>query len=238
MCPFGVDKPRRRVKGLADTKAEEMSTENPDTLVERSSVLHANGVVCRVPRFGLKRALGRESLRKKGSSLLKWEAIMSKSKAVLLTVSILVLAITAELKSFAQSNGHARDLRAIEKLHQQDVAATLAGDPKMLAELWTDDAVRLEPGPAEVGKKLITLHDAETMKKHRVVRILTYVPEIQDIKIVDGWAFEWGYFNSSYRESRDAPVKSFRGKLLRVLQKQRDGSWKFARVMWNLAEEK
>jgi len=29
-------------------------------------------------------------------------------------------------------------------------------------------------------------------------------------------------------------VKSFRGKSLRVLKREPDGSWKFARVMWNL----
>jgi len=162
---------------------------------------------------------------------------MSKLRVVVLIVSILALATTVALNSLAHTNTRSRDMRAIDKLHQQDVAATLTGDPKMLSELWTDDAVRLEPGPAEVGKKLITLHDTETMAKHPEVRILTYAPEIQDVKIVNGWAFEWGYFNSSYREARDAPVKSFRGKLLRVLQKQRDGSWKFARVMWNLAEE-
>ena len=53
----------------------------------------------------------------------------------------------------------------IEKLHQQDVAATLSGDPKALSELWTDDAVRLEPGgPAEIGKQLIYTED----KKGRV----------------------------------------------------------------------
>lgn len=114
----------------------------------------------------------------------------------------------------------------------------MAGDPNKLAELWADDAVRLEPGPAEVGKKIIMQHDAETMKKNGEMKILTYAPEIQEIKIVDGWAFEWGYFNATYRETRDAPMKSFRGKLLRVLEKQKDGSWKFARVMWNPADEK
>jgi len=164
---------------------------------------------------------------------------MSTSRTKVLLVMGAVLLIVAagfEVSSRAQRNTRALDLRGIEKLHQKDVAATLANDPKQLAELWTDDAVRLEPGPAEVGKELIAAHDLEMKNRNPATRILTYTPEIQDIKIVDGWAFEWGYFNSSYRDARDSPVKSFRGKLLRVLQKQPDGSWKFARVMWNLAE--
>lgn len=47
---------------------------------------------------------------------------------------------------------HAQDMAAIEQLHTQDVAATLAGDLAALSELWTDDVVRLQQGEeAEVG---------------------------------------------------------------------------------------
>src|SRR5215813_1469696 len=161
---------------------------------------------------------------------------MKHKKLIIFLLAGPGLALIVLVTVMGQSSARARDLKEIEKLHQQDVAATVAGDPKALAELWADDAVRLEPGPAEVGKKLIVLHDAETMEKNGAMKILTYSPEIQDVKIVDGWAFEWGYFNSTYRESPTSPVKSFRGKLLRVLEKQKDGSWKFARVMWNPAE--
>ena len=161
---------------------------------------------------------------------------MKYKKLIIFLLAGLVPAQIVVITVMGQSSARARDLTEIEKLHHQDIAATVAGDPKALAELWADDAVRLEPGPAEVGKKLIVQHDAQTMEKNGAMKILTYSPEIQDVKIVDGWAFEWGYFNSTYRESPTSPVKSFRGKLLRVLEKQKDGSWKFARVMWNPAE--
>lgn len=161
----------------------------------------------------------------------------SRRKTPLLLLALALLAFTyGEVSSIAQSNSREQDQEGIEKLHQQDIAATLAGDPKALAELWTNDAVRLEPGPAEVGRKLITAHDSEQKIAHPEFKILTYAPQIQDIKIVNGWAFEWGFFTSSYRDSMIGPTKSLRGKLLRVLEKQHDGSWKFARVMWNLAE--
>jgi ketosteroid isomerase-like protein len=62
-------------------------------------------------------------------------------------------------------------------------------------------------------------------------RVLTYVPEINDVRIAGGWAYEWGRFTGSYRDSPTGEVKTFRGTVLRVLQKQSDGSWKFARVM-------
>ena len=41
------------------------------------------------------------------------------------------------------------------------------------------------------------------------------------------WAFEWGYF--SYEETgHDKPM---RGKVSRIMKREADGSWKFARVM-------
>ena len=50
----------------------------------------------------------------------------------------------------------AADLAAIEKLRQQDIAATLARDPVALTDFWTEDAIRLGVGaPPEVGKNTI-----------------------------------------------------------------------------------
>ena len=141
------------------------------------------------------------------------------------------------LDTIRRGNALAHDMAAVEELHRQDVAATLAGDPAALARLWADDAVRLEPGgPAEVGKQTIHSQDAKQKAENPGTTILTYEPEILEVKFTGEWAFEWGYFNSSYKRTPDGPVLSFRGKLLRVLQRQHDGSWKFTHVMWNLVE--
>lgn len=129
------------------------------------------------------------------------------------------------------------DLQAIQKLHQQDIDATLAHDPQALADLFTDDAVLLEPGaPAVIGKPAILAENKKDSLEHPNTKIVSYKPEIKDLQVVDGWAFEWDTFEGSYKESDKAEVKSFRAKALRILRKQPDGSWKFARVMWNLAE--
>jgi uncharacterized protein (TIGR02246 family) len=127
------------------------------------------------------------------------------------------------------------DARAIEKLHQNDVVATLSGDPTALANLFADDAVLLEPGSlAVVGKSAILKKNEEEKAAHPNSKILSYKPEIKSLEVVDGWAFEWTYFDASFQESAGSDVKSFRGKSLRVLKREPDGSWKFSRVMWNL----
>jgi ketosteroid isomerase-like protein len=132
---------------------------------------------------------------------------------------------------------HAQDLTGIAKLHSQDVAATLSGDPSVLADLWTEDAVRLAQGKkADIGKPAIRAADERDQAAHPGAKIVKYVPDIKDVTIVDGWAFEWGSFTGSYKEDTGRDEKPFRVKLLRVLKKQRDGNWKFARVMWNTSE--
>ena len=65
-------------------------------------------------------------------------------------------ALQGPVASIGSDSGRAEDLAGIEKLHQQDIAATVSRDPVALTDLWTDDAVRLTPGqPAEVGKSAI-----------------------------------------------------------------------------------
>ena len=53
---------------------------------------------------------------------------------------------------------------------------------------------------------------------------------------MDGWAFEWGYFTTSYVESAGGEEKHVRANVLRALRKQADGSWKCARGMWNTSQ--
>jgi uncharacterized protein (TIGR02246 family) len=126
---------------------------------------------------------------------------------------------------------------AIEKLHQQDIAATLSRDPKALGELWDNDAVVMEPGsPAFVGKAQISAENAKEFSKHPEVRILSYRPDFRDLQICGDWAFEWGTFTGTYRASPNAPTETLNAKLLRIMKRQADGSWKFSRVMWNTSE--
>lgn len=122
-----------------------------------------------------------------------------------------------------RSDAAGDDRLAIERLHQRDVKATLSGKAEDLAMLWDADAVRIGPGrPAEVGKDVIYAND-----KRDEAPTLCYKSEIKDLQIAGDWAFEWGYF--SYKDS--AKSKLQRGKVLRVMRRQPDNSWKFARVM-------
>lgn len=150
-------------------------------------------------------------------------------RAATLFAVVGVLCASAGVALWAHENGSAQQAReAIERLHRQDVEATLSGKADDFAKLWDNEAVRLQPGnPAEIGQTVIYADDKREEANSNAGRTLCYQPEIRDLQIAGDWAFEWGYF--SYKESANA--KPGRGKVLRVLKRQPDGSWRFTHVM-------
>jgi ketosteroid isomerase-like protein len=138
-----------------------------------------------------------------------------------------------------RTDSRVADLAAIEKLHQEDVAATLSQDPNLLIDVWTEDGVRLEPGrPALVGKKAIQADNEKGRAGHPGFKVLSYAPEFKELQIANGWAFEWNNLEAKIKmPPEESPPLSIHAKALRVLRRQSDGSWKFARVIWNQSEQ-
>ncbi|HEV2668709.1 MAG TPA: DUF4440 domain-containing protein [Blastocatellia bacterium] len=123
--------------------------------------------------------------------------------------------------------GRPADIAAIEKLRQQDIAATLSRDPVALTEYWADDAVRLGPvPPAEVGKQAIR-ESNERQTANKEFKVLSYVPEYKELIFLDGgWAVEWRPFTGSFITSPGGAPVNGRGMVLIVAKKMPDGSWK------------
>src|SRR5215813_13052926 len=123
-----------------------------------------------------------------------------------------------------------QDMNGIERLHEQDKEATLSDSADQLAKLWDKDAVRfLADRPAEIGAAVIYADDKQWEMSSGRERSLCYDLEIQDIQIAGDWAFEWGY--GSYKIAKGDKESIQYGKLLRVMRRQADGTWRFARVM-------
>ena len=64
-------------------------------------------------------------------------------------------------------------------------------------------------------------------------RITEYVHNFEERKILGDWAFEWGsYVSAAEPLPEGGPIRAT-GKLLRILRRQADGTWKVARAIWN-----
>lgn len=147
----------------------------------------------------------------------------------------LVVIVGAVLGIAACSSSTSSDQAAmagINKLHQDDIAATLNQNPDQLAALWADDGVLLSQGNAPViGKETIRVGAS-----HAVGKVVHYTPRIQDVSISGDSAVEWGYFDLTFQDPNQQQTGEFHGRFLRAMKKQHDGTWKFTRVMWQQAE--
>jgi uncharacterized protein (TIGR02246 family) len=132
----------------------------------------------------------------------------------------------------------AADLAAIEKLRQQDIAATLARDPVALTDFWTEDAIRIGVGaPPEIGKKAIRASNERQMANNSF-KVLSYVTDTKDFTFLDGgWAVEWRTYTASYVDSPGVDAKYARGTVLAVFRKLPDGGWKIFRAMGSIEPE-
>src|SRR5215510_11546550 len=145
--------------------------------------------------------------------------------------------VQGPVASAGSKGGRPADIAAIEKLRQQDIAATLSRDPAALTEYWADDAVRLGPvPPAEVGKQAIR-ESNERQTANKEFKVLSYVPEYKDLTFLDGgWAVEWRQFTGSFIASPGGAPTQVRGTVLLVNKKLPDGSWKAFRGMGATSE--
>jgi ketosteroid isomerase-like protein len=164
------------------------------------------------------------SIRMKGTRISKLLAVIAGA-----VITFIAVRLAADVDSDTNQSPSAKvDRLAIERLHQQDIEATLSDKADELAKLWDSEAVRIQPGrAAEVGNAEIYANDKRWEAKPDRAKTLCYKSEIKDVQIAGDWAFEWGYV--SYRDSSNS--KPMRGKVIRVMKRQPDGSWKFARVI-------
>jgi uncharacterized protein (TIGR02246 family) len=123
-------------------------------------------------------------------------------------------------------------LEAIRELHEKDIQASKARDFDTLLSLWTEDGVLLEPGKEPtIGIDAIKAYMDRQKEVSKTCAITKYEHRWEEIEVIGDWAFEWGYFDAAAEMIGTGDVIAQRGKLLRLLQKQKDGSWKVARVI-------
>ena len=126
------------------------------------------------------------------------------------------------------------DRQRIEELDEKDIAAYRTRDLANLMSLWTDDGVALPPGEDPiVGKGAIQAWIQGNLAQDRDYQITEYVHNFEEIEILGEWAFEWGTFSAAAEPlAGGSPVRTT-GKLLRILKRQPDGTWRIARSIWN-----
>jgi ketosteroid isomerase-like protein len=79
-------------------------------------------------------------------------------------------------------------------------------------------------------------HALRAMYDANRTKVLSYEPHLQVAQISGQLATEWGTFDATFQEPEQARTTPVHGRYLRVMKRQRDGTWRFLQIM--LQEDK
>lgn len=153
---------------------------------------------------------------------------------VMYTSTAVLVAQTPQPTAISQNGAqYAKDRVAIEQLHAKDLAAGKAGDVNTLCTLWTDDAVALPPQHDPIiGHEAICKWIKANPPDFSKFTLTELVMDFKEVTIVGDTAYEWALSRLS-GIPKGGNEMHLSGKLMRVLRRQPDGSWKVARSIWN-----
>lgn len=122
------------------------------------------------------------------------------------------------------------DVAAVNALREREVAAAEAGNVAALLDLRTDDFVAMPPDqPPARGREAVE-EFLNGMFGH-VELEETVVSEA--VGVADDWAYDRGTFSGTVRPKSGGESMAIDGKYLWILERQVDGSWRYAVQMWS-----
>jgi len=112
-------------------------------------------------------------------------------------------------------------------------------DTPAIIRMWAEDGVSLLPETAPlVGKPEIARFLDEVTARLKGWRMEKMELDFRGIEVSGDWASEWAFEHQVVQPpDRGKPAFDGRGKMLLVLHREADGSWRIKREMWNQGEK-
>jgi len=122
----------------------------------------------------------------------------------------------------------------IEAFNKKFIEAHLKMDNAAVKSLWADDGVSLLPETAPmIGKAAIGKFMDDVVARMPGYQMEKMEVQFQGIEVSGDWASEWAFEHQIVRPPDDRPVFDGYGKILLVLHRETDGTWRIKREMWN-----
>ncbi|MCR4268030.1 SgcJ/EcaC family oxidoreductase [Nitratireductor sp. ZSWI3] len=129
-----------------------------------------------------------------------------------------------------QGHGSATDLKAIDRVRDDHVAALNAGDADKWVAQFSEDGVQMPPNaPANVGKNMIRSWSRGLLSIFRIAFNL----DVDEVRVLDDWAFERGGYSIKMDPIAGGQMIEDTGKYITIYQKNTDDTWRIARDIWN-----
>lgn len=151
-----------------------------------------------------------------------------QSSAVILLLVALIISACQPAADTTEA-----DVAAIQALTVAWSAAVEAGDVAALVALRTDDVVQMPPNaPTAKGKQPLEDFYNGLFEQFSVEGTWP-VEGTEEIVVADGWAYHLSEYILRITPKAGGEAMEERGKIVAICQQQPDGSWKFAREIWN-----
>jgi len=122
------------------------------------------------------------------------------------------------------------DIAAIKNLREQYMVSQDAGDAEGCVSHWIDDGVLMPPNePSVVGKEALFPWYQSAFEHVKLDFTISY----EQIDVAGDWGFARGKYKGYIIPKPEGEPIPDKGKLLEILKRQPDGSWKFACHMYS-----
>ncbi len=143
---------------------------------------------------------------------------------------ILLLCVTFSCEQQRVKVDVETDIAAIKDLVNQYGATVNAGDLDLWISLWTDNGIQMPPNaPAVIGKEQLRAKNESMFAEF----ILKMVVTNKEVRVAGDLAFARGTYTLSLTPKAGGEIIKIDGKYLSIVERQADGSWKFARDCFN-----
>ena len=147
----------------------------------------------------------------------------------------LIIVLVAGLSFATKKPSTAQDARkAVDAVNQEIVRACQQRDFDATAALWAEDGVDLLPGLAPmVGKPKITAWLDSLRPNLQGAKMSYCIIDWQGIQVHGDVAYEWGINRQLIEYPPPRKSRPTEGKIVFILKRQGDGSWKVVLESWN-----
>lgn len=149
----------------------------------------------------------------------------------ILTVAVLLMNFGCNQSENTNNNLSLEDdMYVINKLRQAEIKAAENGNVGDLMDLRTEDFIAMPPGQPQVKgaddvKQFLEAMFSQVTIKEKIIS--------EEIIVSDSLAIDRGIFSGEGQPKNGGEVFEIDGKYVWILEKQDDGSWKYAVHMWS-----
>jgi uncharacterized protein (TIGR02246 family) len=148
---------------------------------------------------------------------------------MLVLSSMLIFTSCGTAPKQEEKRDEAADMKAINTLRSQFIAAFNSNDPAAIAATYTDDAIVMPTNRTAVeGKQAIQTYYAARFKQNPAKIAL----KVLETRVMGDWAYDRGDSTITVAGKSGKPVEQS-SKYLVIVKRQADGSWKIYRAIYS-----